>query len=169
MGRETIYALSSGGLPSGVAVIRLSGPRVRFVVETLCGAVPGPRRASLRRLRDPSDGGILDEALVIVFEGPASFTGEDVAEFHLHGGRAVVSAVLRVLEGIEGLSPAAPGAFTRRAFEGRSSRPDGGRGARRSHSGRDGSPAPPGPEADGGRAREALRRMEGDACQVPAR
>ncbi|PTW63266.1 tRNA modification GTPase trmE [Breoghania corrubedonensis] len=115
--RDTIYALSSGGLPSGVAVVRLSGPRVRFVVETLCGAVPEARRTSLRRLRDPVDGSVLDEALVIVFEGPASFTGEDAAEFHLHGGRAVVAAVLRVLETFDGVAAAEPGAFARRAFE----------------------------------------------------
>ena len=115
--RETIYALSSGGLPSGVAVVRLSGPRVRFVVETLCGTMPEPRRASLRRLRDPREGQVLDEALVILFEGPASFTGEDVAEFHLHGGRAVVAAFLKALEAFDGVAPAEAGAFTRRAFE----------------------------------------------------
>lgn len=114
---ETIYALSSGGLPAGVAVVRLSGPHVRFVVETLCGSVPEIRRASVRRLTDPVDGHVIDEALVLLFEGPASFTGEDAAEFHLHGGRAVVAALLRVLETFDGLSPAEPGAFTRRAFE----------------------------------------------------
>ncbi len=114
---ETIYALSSGGLPSGVAVVRLSGPEARFVLETLCGTVPEPRHASLRRLRDPSDGQVLDEALVLFFPSPASFTGEDVAELHLHGGRAVVAAVLKALEGFDGLTPAQAGDFTRRAFE----------------------------------------------------
>ncbi|MDJ0930422.1 tRNA uridine-5-carboxymethylaminomethyl(34) synthesis GTPase MnmE [Breoghania sp.] len=115
--RETIYALSSGDLPSGVAVVRISGPRVRFVVETLCGSLPAPRRASVRKLRDPAKGEVLDEALVLFFERPASFTGEDVVEFHLHGGRAVVAAVLSALETFEGVTPAEAGAFTRRAFE----------------------------------------------------
>ncbi|AXS38809.1 tRNA uridine-5-carboxymethylaminomethyl(34) synthesis GTPase MnmE [Breoghania sp. L-A4] len=115
--RQTIYALSSGGLPSGVAVIRLSGPRVRFVLETLCRGVPEPRVATLRRLSDPGDGSILDQALVLWFPGPASFTGEDVAELQLHGGRAVVAAVLRALASFDGLAAAEPGGFTRRAFE----------------------------------------------------
>ncbi|WP_321334535.1 tRNA uridine-5-carboxymethylaminomethyl(34) synthesis GTPase MnmE [Breoghania sp.] len=114
---ETIYALSSGTVPSGVAVVRLSGPHARFVLETLCGSLPKARHASLRRLRDPSDGEVLDEALVLFFPSPASFTGEDVTELHLHGGRAVVASVLRALEGFDGLTPAGPGDFTRRAFE----------------------------------------------------
>lgn len=115
--RSTIYALSSGGLPSGVAIIRLSGPRVGFVLETIAGGVPTPRHASLIKLIDPADGSVLDHALVLWFPGPASFTGEDVAEFQVHGGRAVVAAILRVLGDIDGLSAAEPGGFTRRAFE----------------------------------------------------
>lgn len=115
--RSTIYALSSGGLPSGVAVIRLSGPRVGFALETVAGGIPKPRHALLRKLVDPADGALLDHALVIWFPGPNSFTGEDVAEFQVHGGRAVVAAVLRVLGAIDGLSAAEAGGFTRRAFE----------------------------------------------------
>lgn len=116
-GRRTIYALSSGGLPAGVAVLRISGPMVRFVLETVAGGIPQPRRASLRRLSDPADGSLLDHALVLWFPGPDSFTGEDVAEFQVHGGRAVVAAILRVLSAIGGLGAAEAGEFTRRAFE----------------------------------------------------
>lgn len=116
-GRETIFALSSGAVPSGVAVIRLSGPGTRFVLETICGTCPPARRASLRAVRRPRDGAVLDRALVLWFPGPASFTGEDVAELHCHGGRAVVSAVLDVLAGLPGCRPAEAGEFTRRAFD----------------------------------------------------
>ncbi|QDG75112.1 tRNA uridine-5-carboxymethylaminomethyl(34) synthesis GTPase MnmE [Labrenzia sp. PHM005] len=114
---ETIYALSSGAVPSGVAVIRVSGPEVKTVVEALCGTLPEPRKTYLSKLKDPETGDILDEALVLYFEGPASFTGEDVAEFQCHGGRAVVAALLRVLGGFENCRPAEPGEFTRRAFD----------------------------------------------------
>lgn len=114
---ETIYALSSGAVPSGVAVIRISGPEVRTIVEALCGTLPEPRKTHLSKLKDPVTGDILDEALVLYFEGPASFTGEDVAEFQCHGGRAVVAALLRVLDGFENCRPAEPGEFTRRAFD----------------------------------------------------
>jgi len=113
---DTIYALSSGAVPSGVAVIRVSGPETQAVVRSLCGDVPPVRKASVRVLRD-GEGTALDEALVLFFEGPASFTGEDVAEFHCHGGRAVVAAVLNTLSGFQGCRPAEPGEFTRRAFE----------------------------------------------------
>lgn len=111
----TIFALSSGPLPAGVAVIRVSGPRVRHVLETMIGSIPKPRLAILAKLRE-ADGSVLDAALVIFFAAPASFTAEDVAELHVHGGRAVVSAVLRRLGAIAGLRPAEPGEFTRRAF-----------------------------------------------------
>ncbi|MBK5948224.1 tRNA uridine-5-carboxymethylaminomethyl(34) synthesis GTPase MnmE [Rhodobium orientis] len=113
----TIFALSSGALPSAIAVVRLSGPRVRFVLETMAGIVPEPRRAMLRALKDPRDGAVLDEAVVLFFEGPASATGEDVAEFHVHGGRAVVGAVLEALGSFEGVRPAEAGEFSRRAFD----------------------------------------------------
>ena len=115
--RDTIFALSSGGLPSGVAVIRLSGPDARFALETIAGECPAPRQAVLRRLRDPKTATSIDEALVLWFPGPKSFTGEDIVELQCHGGRAVVSAVLQVLSAIDGCRPAEPGEFTRRAFD----------------------------------------------------
>jgi tRNA modification GTPase len=112
----TIFALASGRLPAAIAVIRISGPRAHAAAERLAGALPEPRQAALRRLRS-SDGQFLDEALLLRFDGPASATGEDAVEFHCHGSRAVVDAVLAVLAGIEGLRLAEPGEFTRRAFE----------------------------------------------------
>ncbi|SON58181.1 tRNA modification GTPase MnmE [Hartmannibacter diazotrophicus] len=114
---DTIFALSSGAPPSGIAVIRLSGPRVRFGLEKISGSVPPPRRAVLRAFRDPADGGLIDRGLLIFFEGPASATGEDMAELHLHGGRAVVAAMLRAFGSLDGLRLAQAGDFTRRAFE----------------------------------------------------
>ncbi|QPC89971.1 tRNA uridine-5-carboxymethylaminomethyl(34) synthesis GTPase MnmE [Mesorhizobium sp. INR15] len=113
--RDTIVALSSGRLPAGVAVIRISGPRTRFVVETIAGTMVKPRVASLRTLRAP-DGAVLDSGLVIVFPGPDSFTGEDVAELQVHGGRAVVGKMLETITDFEGVRHAEPGEFTRRAF-----------------------------------------------------
>ena len=115
---ETIYALSSAAGRAGIAVLRLSGPHVRGAVEALTGRPPGvPRVAALRRLSDPETGAALDRGLLLFFESPHSFTGEDVAEFHVHGGRAVVAAVLSSLAKIAGLRAALPGEFTRRAFE----------------------------------------------------
>ena len=113
---DTIYALSSGGLPSGVAVIRLSGPASRTAAEALVGSIPEPRIAALRSFRD-SSGTLLDRGLVLHFPGPASFTGEDCVEFHLHGGRATVAAVLTCLKAMEGLRQADAGEFSRRAFQ----------------------------------------------------
>jgi len=114
--RATIFALASGRPPAAIAVIRISGPRAHAAAEQLAGALPEPRQAALRRLRS-SDGHLLDEALLLRFTGPASATGEDAVEFHCHGSRAVVDAVLAALSGIEGLRLAEPGEFTRRAFE----------------------------------------------------
>lgn len=115
---DTIFALSSGAGTAGVAVVRLSGPRSFAALEALTGkAVPKARYAALRLLRDPESGARLDEALVLAFKGPASFTGEDVVELHLHGGRAVVMGVLDALDRIEGLRPAEAGEYSRRAFE----------------------------------------------------
>ncbi|MBB6308720.1 tRNA uridine-5-carboxymethylaminomethyl(34) synthesis GTPase MnmE [Xanthobacter tagetidis] len=113
---DTIFALSSGRPPSGVAVVRLSGPAAGDAVRALLGDLPPPRFARYGALRDPARGEVLDRALVLFFPGPASTTGEDVAELHLHGGRAVVAAVLRVLGALPGLRPAEAGEFTRRAF-----------------------------------------------------
>jgi tRNA modification GTPase len=112
---DTIVALSSGRLPAGVAVLRISGPRTRFVLETIAGGEVRPRSTALRRLVAP-DGAVLDNGLVLFFPAPASFTGEDVAEFHVHGGRAVVGRILDTLTAFEGVRHAEPGEFTRRAF-----------------------------------------------------
>ncbi|SDD30204.1 tRNA modification GTPase [Kordiimonas lacus] len=114
---ETIFALSSGAGTAGVAVVRLSGAHAFAALEALSGKpVPEARYAALRLLTDGS-GARLDQALVIAFKGPASFTGEDVVELHLHGGRAVVAGVLEALDKIQGLRPAEPGEFSRRAFD----------------------------------------------------
>lgn len=115
MAGDTIFALSSGRLPSGVAVVRISGPAVRTALEVLTGELPPPRVARYGALRHPSGGHVLDQGLHLFFPAPASATGEDVAELHLHGGRAVVAAVLSALTTIWGLRPADAGEFTRRA------------------------------------------------------
>ena len=112
---DTIYALSSGAPPAAVAVVRISGPRAHAALEALAGRLPEPRVARLARLREGEQ--VLDNALVLRFDGPKSETGEDSAELQLHGGRAVVAAVLAALGRIEGLRLAEPGEFTRRAFE----------------------------------------------------
>ena len=112
----TIVALSSGAGRAGVAVVRVSGERVRFVVETIAGGVPEARKAAYRALRDPA-GDIIDHGLVLFFPAPASFTGEDIVEFHIHGSRAVLSRLLSVLAALPGLRLAEAGEFTRRAFE----------------------------------------------------
>ncbi len=112
---DTIYALSSGALPSGVAVVRMSGKDAFSCCRAITGEVPAPRKARLMRLVDAA-GLPIDTALVLAFAGPASFTGEDCIEFQLHGGRAVVRAMLDRLAGL-GLRHAEAGEFTRRAFE----------------------------------------------------
>ncbi len=112
---DTIFALSSGAPPAAIAVLRISGPDAGHALDLFAGGRPEPRCASLRTLRDPG-GEILDRALVLWFPGPASSTGEDLAELHLHGGRAVVAAVERGLAAMEKLRRATPGEFTRRAF-----------------------------------------------------
>ena len=113
---DTIFALSSGAPPAAIGVIRLSGPGAFRAVHALTGALPPPRVAALRELRDPQDAELLDRGLVIVFPGPTSATGEDVAELHVHGGRAVVAAIEQVLSRQPGLRRAEPGEFTRRAL-----------------------------------------------------
>jgi tRNA modification GTPase len=112
---DTIVALASGAGPAAVAVIRISGPCTRAVLEALCGGVPPPRRAALR---DIGVGGApLDRGLVLWFPGPASFTGEDMAELQVHGSRAVVLAIVDAVLGLRGTRLAEPGEFARRAFE----------------------------------------------------
>lgn len=111
---DTIVALSSGRPPAALAVIRVSGPAALPAVTALAGALPLPRRAGLRALRD-ENGALLDRALVLVFPAPGSATGEDLVELHCHGGRAVVAAVEAALCRHAGLRIAEPGEFTRRA------------------------------------------------------
>jgi len=113
---DTIFALATARGRAGVAVIRLSGPRALAAGRRLAGSLPPARGSALRRLRDDR-GETLDDALVLAFKAGASFTGEDVVEFHLHGSSAIISAVLRVLSGLDGLRLAEPGEFTRRALE----------------------------------------------------
>lgn len=112
---ETIFALASGAGRAAIAVLRLSGAGCGAVLQRLAGRLPQPRMASLRRLRAPASGEVLDEALVLWFPGPRSYTGEDSAELHLHGGRAVLEGVSAALLDC-GARPAEPGEFTRRAF-----------------------------------------------------
>lgn len=121
---STIYALSSGQLSkTGVAVLRLSGPSSRLCLESLTPrqAFPKERMASLRKLICPQTGDLLDQALVLWFPGPKSFTGEDVVEFHVHGSRAVIQGMFAAFEHLDERSysvrPAERGEFTRRAFD----------------------------------------------------
>src|SRR5262245_18576056 len=113
---DTIFALSSGRPPAAIAVVRISGPRARVALETMVGKVPEPRRAALARVRDDA-GAVIDSALVLFFPGPRSETGEDMVELQLHGGRAIVAAVVATLGRLDGFRPAEAGEFTRRAFE----------------------------------------------------
>jgi tRNA modification GTPase len=112
---DTIFANSSGAAPAGIAVIRISGPQAKFALQQLTGKLPKPRHASFAKLRG-AEGDILDNALVLWLPAPATVTGEDVAELHCHGGRAVVTAVFNQLDTIIGLRLAEAGEFTRRAF-----------------------------------------------------
>jgi tRNA modification GTPase len=112
---DTIYALSSGAAPAAIAVIRVSGPDAASAMLALAGKVPPPRRAVTATLRG-ADETLLDQALVLWLPGPGTATGEDSAEFHLHGGRAVIAAVEAALATVPGLRPAQAGEFTRRAF-----------------------------------------------------
>lgn len=111
----TIFALSSGQPPAAIAVVRVSGPGAHGALRKLSGELPEPRRATLRSLYS-SAGELLDQALVLRFDAPASATGEDLIELHCHGGRAVVGAVLAALGDMDGLREALPGEFTRRAL-----------------------------------------------------
>jgi tRNA modification GTPase len=114
--KHTIFALSSGSGRAGIAVVRISGPLAGPVLQTLCGSIPRARMMVLRMLRDPSNNTVLDQALVCFMPKPFSATGDDMAELHLHGSQAVVSAMLAVLSRQVGLKLAEPGEFTRRAF-----------------------------------------------------
>jgi tRNA modification GTPase len=113
---QTIFALSSSRPPSAIAIIRVSGPQAGPALMQLAGKTPEPRRATRALLRDATAQPI-DDAVVLWFPGPVSATGEDVAELHVHGGRAVVASVFAALSALENLRLAEPGEFTRRAFE----------------------------------------------------
>lgn len=113
---QTIFALSSGRPPSAIALVRVSGAQAGPVLTTLAGRLPRPRQASRRLLRDGA-GAPIDDAVVLWFPGPGTATGEDVAEFHVHGGRAVLARLLGVISLIPNTRAAEPGEFTRRAFE----------------------------------------------------
>lgn len=113
---DTIFALSSGMPPAAIGVVRVSGPAAGAALKALAGRLPAPRQASLAALRD-ANGAPLDSALILWFPGPATATGEDLAELHLHGGRAVVAAVEAALGAMPDLRPALAGEFTRRAFD----------------------------------------------------
>jgi tRNA modification GTPase len=114
---DTICALASAPGRAGVAVIRISGPAAGAALRALCGPLPAPRHASLRKLKHPGSGELLDRGLVLWLPGPASFTGEDMAELHIHSGRAVIGGVIGALQSLPSMRLAEPGEFARRAFE----------------------------------------------------
>jgi tRNA modification GTPase len=114
----TIYALSSGPGVSGVSIIRVSGPDTKKVIKKLTGKeIPSPRMATLRKINNINTSELIDEGIIIWFPGPESYTGEDMAEFHVHGGKAVVVAVQEAISNIENCNLAAPGEFTKLAFQ----------------------------------------------------
>ncbi len=117
MNTDTIFAPATASGRAGVAIIRISGPKTSKALDRMCVRISSPRVMTRAQLWDPSSQDVLDDCLVAWFEGPNSFTGEDVAELHVHGGRAVVESVLAALNSIGGLRPAEPGEFTRRAFD----------------------------------------------------
>lgn len=113
---QTIFALATGPLPSAIAIVRVSGSRAGDVLTALTGSLPSPRRAVRCDLRT-RDGELIDDGVALWFPAPASATGEDVAELHIHGSRAVAAALIKTLSAFEGVRPAEPGEFTRRGFE----------------------------------------------------
>jgi tRNA modification GTPase len=113
---QTIFAVSSGRPPSAISIVRVSGPRAGAALTLLAGKIPLPRMATRVLLRD-RDRQPIDDAVMLWFPGPASATGEDVAEFHVHGGRAVLAALFAALSDFDNMRAAEPGEFTRRAFE----------------------------------------------------
>ena len=115
-GGDTIVALSSGRPPAAIAIVRTSGPAALEAAERLTGHLPEQRHAALRRLIDPRDGSLIDEALVLRFDAPNSTTGENIIEYQCHGGRATVDALLAALLTVPGIRMAEPGEFTRRAL-----------------------------------------------------
>lgn len=114
---DTIFALASGRPPAAIGIIRVSGAKAQEAGRQIAGSLPAPREASLRALRHPGTGALLDHGLVLRFDGPTSSTGENVVEFQIHGGRAVADALLDALASLDGMRLAQPGEFTRRALE----------------------------------------------------
>ena len=113
---DTIFAVSSGSGMAGIAVLRMSGGKAGSVLASIAGPLPLPRLASVRQLRVPGSGEVIDQALVLWMPGPSSATGEDVAEFHVHGSAAVIDTMFGVFGSVDGVRLAEPGEFTRRAF-----------------------------------------------------
>ncbi len=112
----SIFAIASGAGRAAIAVLRVSGPATREIIRNIAGKLPEPRVAELATFRDPGSGEAIDRGLLIYFPGPKSFTGEDYAEFHIHGGRAVVAGMIKAIGSVEGTRAAEPGEFTRRAL-----------------------------------------------------
>ncbi|HEX7966869.1 MAG TPA: tRNA uridine-5-carboxymethylaminomethyl(34) synthesis GTPase MnmE, partial [Stellaceae bacterium] len=117
MNGATIFALATAPGRAGVALLRISGPAAAQGLRAVAGFIPPPRLARRARFRDPLGGETMDDGLVLFFPAPRSFTGEDVAELHVHGSRAVIAALVEALTRLPGLRLAEPGEFTRRAFE----------------------------------------------------
>jgi tRNA modification GTPase len=115
-GHDTIFAVASGAGRAAIAVLRVSGPAARTIVKTVAGKLPKPRAMALRIFRDPATNETIDKGFVIFFSAPKTYTGEDYGEFHIHGGRAVVAAMVKAIGHIAGTRPAEPGEFTRRAL-----------------------------------------------------
>ena len=113
---QTIFALASGRPPNAISVVRVSGSHAGAILGSLARGIPPPRRATRVLIRD-ADQQPIDDAVVLWFPGPKSATGEDVAEFHVHGGRAVLTALFAALSSFENTRAAEPGEFTRRAFD----------------------------------------------------
>jgi tRNA modification GTPase len=113
---DTIFAMGSGAGRAAVAVIRLSGPATPHIIKGIAGRLPAPRAAVLATMKDPATGEAIDRGLVLFFPGPRSFTGEDCAELHIHGGRAVTARLIAALGQFAGARAAEPGEFSRRAF-----------------------------------------------------
>ena len=114
---DTIYALSSAAGRAALAVVRVSGNRVRDILTAMIGKLPTPREATLSQVDRPDDRTAIDQAIVLYFAAPNSATGEDVAEFHIHGGRAVLQAMFDALATFDRCRPAEPGEFARRSFD----------------------------------------------------
>ncbi|MGH6811703.1 MAG: tRNA uridine-5-carboxymethylaminomethyl(34) synthesis GTPase MnmE [Methylocella sp.] len=116
MDKDTIFAVASGAGRVAITVLRLSGAATRGIVRRIAGKLPKPRMTALAAFRDPATGEAIDKGFAIFFPAPKTYTGEDYAEFHVHGGRAVVAAMVKAIGGIAGTRPAEPGEFTRRAL-----------------------------------------------------